>query len=519
LQTSTTEFKILLIDLNDNVFGHGVKSISAYLRNKGYHVATVYLPGDGDPVFGKISSGRLQILHELAQSYNVIGLSILCHHMVPRAVQVTTYLKETISSPIVWGGVPIVCEPNFFLKYNNYVCLGEGEHFLHELSNRIITGKTFLDIDNLGYKTNAGEIQLNRVGKFIDLHVLPQSFFNIDHCYVIEDRLISFRESPKILEESTSKSGYRIFPIRGCPFACAYCTNNVLQVKYKDSGNKLRTFNLESYFQELEHGKSFISNMKTVFSNEDDFFVRSEEEIEEFAIQYKKRIDLPLMVNATFAKMTDPKLDILLKHGVVLKRLKIGLQSGSKKTNKEIYRRYFNADLIKERLSRLFTEKIPIVVDIISDNPFETYSERSETASFLYDLLKEIYYTNRTEMKRLIQLMDHKLMFYPGTELYDKALTNKLIPDDYIEEVLFKRTTFRPDNDKNIECLVFGVFDKAYYSFLPSKTILKIISYPKVYCLIDTKFFSFLIPIFYKMSKKIRGFLTSGRSLYGRWER
>ena len=56
--------------------------------------------------------------------------------------------------------------------------------------------------------------------------------------------------------------------------------------------------------------------------------------------------------------------------------------------------------------------------------------------------------------------MDHKLMYYPGTELYNRALTDGIIKDDYIDKVLLTRKTTRDkredtDNDAFILAL-FG---------------------------------------------------------------
>ena len=506
---SSFKAKILLVDCSSHVNSIGVRAIAAYLREEGSHVDTIYVPGDGDPVYGTISEHKLEALHLFSKSYDLIGVSIGSHHYMVRVLQITNFLKDKISAPIIWGGVPVICDPEWFLKYNQYVCLGEGEAFLNEVSECIIKGNSFLGVQNLGYRDPEGGIHLNKVASFIDLQEVPPSIFAVDNCYTLRDRPVSFREDPKILENATINQGYLIFPIRGCPFNCTFCVNNALKNAFKNSGKIVRLNSLESALQELEHARQHISSMKWVRFSEDDFFVRSIEELKEFSIQYKQRVNLPIMVNATFRNMTPEKMDILIKSGIKIIRIKFGLQSGSQLTNRVIYKRNFNPELVKKRLDYIFRKKIYVVIDLITLNPLESDRERSETASFLSDLLNEVYYQNRKAMAKYVYLFDHKLIFYPGTQIYDLAVEKNIIGMNYIQEVIFRRDRFRKKYEIDAELLAISAFNNAYW--LPSKAILQLLSNESVFRLLNSQIFKKLLSLLYIPLMDLR------RLIFGRY--
>jgi hypothetical protein len=203
--------------------------------------------------------------------------------------------------------------------------------------------------------------------------------------------------------------------------------------------------------------------------------------------------------------MTPEKIDILIKSGIKFKQIKIGLQSGSQWTNKKIYKRIFRPELIKERLDYVFKNKIYVIIDLISDNPFESDKERCETASFLYDLLNEVYYKDKDELRKYVYIYDHKLLFYPGTELYELALDKNIIGNNYLQEVLFRRSFHQSADLKkefNAEWLATYAFNNT--NWLPSRAILKLLSNLSVYRLLNGNIFKKLFYLLFISLEKFR---------------
>jgi radical SAM superfamily enzyme YgiQ (UPF0313 family) len=204
--------------------------------------------------------------------------------------------------------------------------------------------------------------------------------------------------------------------------------------------------------------------------------------------------------------MTPEKVDILIKSGIKIFRIKFGIQSGSQWTNREIYKRNFNPELIKDRLKYLFKKKIYVILDLITLNPFESDRERSETAAFLFDLLNEVYYKDRQAMKKYVYLFDHKLMFYPGTQLYELALEKNMIGKNYVQEVILQRDRFRKKMEIDTELLAISAFNNAYW--LPSKTILKLLGNVRVFRLLNSHIFKVSLSSLYLLLRSLRRLMS-----------
>lgn len=505
--------KLLLVDFNRDVFAHGVRHLAAFLRNKGIGVSVAFLPGDKDSMFGEASQEQLGSLLRLAQQHEVVGLSLLSHHALPRAKQVSQFLKFNTNLPIIWGGVPIICDPQQFFNYSDYVCLGEGEYFFLQMFEHLAKGDSFLGIQNLGYKKPDESIQLNQLAPFCDLQAYPPCTFDFDNFYLIKDRAVSFREDPNILVKDSASRGYTLFTVRGCPFSCSYCCNNSLKNNLRSCGAPIRKHNVENVIRELECAKNQIKSLGEIKFDDDDFFIRSEAEISEFSEKYKERIDIPFWINASMWNINSTKLDIMEKYELNLRGIKIGLQSGSASTNKNIYGRNFNRNKFMEGLRTLHDRNISVIMDTISGNPFESVEERRKTALFLADCLDSIYMDGPNDNGKII-VLDHKLMFYPGTELYQKALDDNLITPDHVEEVLCKSSSHAHRDDPyatiGVDWLITKLFNN-HNSRLPVSKILRMLSNKNVYRFADTSISKSLMKIPVRAVKLKRAFLESVR--------
>jgi radical SAM superfamily enzyme YgiQ (UPF0313 family) len=477
---------IVLIDLGTILYPFSIRTLSAYLKEKGHRVRVLHCPSGlllskEDPIFGLCSEYQIKLLVEFCQDADVIGISILTTHYLKRAIQITKELKRNVKGTIVWGGVPIICDPDFYLQYIEFVCLGEGEEFLNQFTQRIITGKPVYDLNNLGFRLeNTSEIVKNPVDDLLDVNTLPIPFSDFKNTYVLKDTLFSLAERPDIVVKNSQK-GYRIFSTRGCPFSCTFCSNNKLKSVFGARGKIVRSVNVESVIKELEEAKRIIPGLKSVMFCEDDFLVRNDEEFEFLIQEYIKHIGLPLDFSSRIENITEKKINILMKNKIKVHFIKIGLQSGSSNINKNIFKRGLKKEEFISKLVYLNRLNIPVVLDIISDNPFETITDKRENIRFFYALLKE-YSVKKTALR--LSLMDHKLMFYPGTELYSKALKEGMINGNYIKDVLLKRRTTRiqpTDYDQDKLTNIFLRMAKKNFMRPLSIFLLRIYSLPGIY--------------------------------------
>lgn len=482
--------RLLLVDFNRDVFAHGVRHLSAFLREKGIEVSVAFLPGTDDPMFGDVSVNQLESLLWLAKKHDVIGLSLLSHHTLPRAKQTASFLKQNLNIPIFWGGVPIICEPRQFLKFSDYVCQGEGELFFLQLFNKLDKGDSFKEIKNLGYKDKNGAIKMNELAKFVDMSNYPPCSFDTANFYLIRDTAISFADDPSILKNDCTNRGYTLFTVRGCPFSCAYCCNNALKHNLRQCGLPIRKHPVESVIMELEQAKKTIGTIDNVKFDDDDFFVRTDHELEEFAIKYKSRVDMPFWINASMWSITRNKLDIIDKYKLGLHGIKLGLQSGSETTNKQLYGRNFKKKEFLEKLKMLHDMNISVIMDTISSNPFEDVGEKRKTALFLADCLDKIRAEDNYN-KCNITVLNHKLMFYPGTDLFNKALASGLIREDHVEEVLCKSSSHTQKDDPystiDVDWLITKLFNHSQLP-IPASMLLRILGNNIVYQLASTGF-------------------------------
>jgi hypothetical protein len=108
----------------------------------------------------------------------------------------------------------------------------------------------------------------------------------------------------------------------------------------------------------------------------------------------------------------------------------------------------------------LASKQIKLTLHIISDNPYEDIHDKYETLLFFHDVVKAI--KKRSTVDVPIEVYDHKLMFYPGARLYQRAMQDGFISNDYIENVLLKRNTMRTyAGDADDDAFVVSLFNVA----------------------------------------------------------
>lgn len=405
--------KVLLIIVSDNIQAFGPRTLTSCLKQHGHTVRRLFL----NVIYHQPLPEQVCLdAVELAQGYDLIGVSIPAANYYRNACQITRHLKAQGTAPVIFGGVHPTLTPMECLELADMVGVGECEDSLVELVNRMEQGRAFTDIPGIYVKQN-GQVSSNGHGTLIhDLDRIPPPDIGIDNDYVItQGRLTAL--TPR-LYQACSGPTYNTLSTRGCPYHCTYCSNNALQQLYPDA-KPIRKRSVEHVIVELEQAVRQWPFIRQIGMSDDSFLARPQQEVEEFARKYRERIGLPLSLSGVNAStVNERKLAPLLEVGLFM--VKIGIQSGSDKTQK-LYKRPTSNHKILEvaRLIHRFRDRIPSpCYDVILDNPWETDDDHIATLRLL------------AELPSPYRLRTCSLTFYPGTKLYERAVAEG-IPIDY----------------------------------------------------------------------------------------
>jgi len=405
-----------------DISAFGVRHISAYLKSKNEPCKILFLSkkhGEEETV-AELSEIK-KFVHRLKP--DLIGVSLMSNHYL-RAKKITENIRRYYKNPIVWGGIHPTIKPVECLESADIVFIGEAEHSLLDFYKEFKGGVKNYKTKGVVYKNENGEIVNN--GIYPLEHYLDQFPFQDydleDHFTILAPLSGVVQMDKNILKNFLpfSQGHYRIMTTRGCPFNCAYCGSAFLKNMYE--GKFLRGRSVDNVLNEISAILRKFPEINFIKIMDDCFTTNTIQWLSEFAKKYKERINLPFFCLVSPATITHEKLKILIDTG--LKSAQIGLQSGSDRTNKDIYLRYISREQFLNAFSVLdkFRSRLKFNLDVITDNPFETEYDRVETARLL------------NEIKRPFNLILYSLTFYPGTELYNRAEREGVLPknDEYI---------------------------------------------------------------------------------------
>jgi len=421
--------KVALISPYSDIFSPGVRSISAYLRAGGVDTKLICFPNLYvqrvlqeflEPYRPELLEG----VARLCQDVDLVAISLMTN-LFDRASQLTSYLREQLPIPIVWGGIHPTIRPEECAKHADIVVVGEGEGAMLELAQYIANGEAYDDVRNLCLKTSDG-IRKNPVRPLIqELDSIPPPDFDNPEYYVFDPQSHRFViPDLKMLKKLHGKGplhargelNYQTITTRGCPFNCAYCGNSALIKLYGRKGY-LRRRSVESIISELVAVKSRFEFINRVCFFDDSFLAGTTKEIEEFAEEYKEKINLPLFCLSSPSNITPEKLEPLVDAG--LSALQVGIQTGSARINTIYNRTVKNAEVLRTaKLVNSYKGRLHPLYDVIVDNPYETVADGIETVKLLMQL------------KKPFTIQVFSLTMFPGTELYERASKDGLIEDE-----------------------------------------------------------------------------------------
>ena len=412
-KNNTRKARILLVILEPiTLYIYGIRSLSAVLRYYGFDVKILFL---FPTQFSMQSKDAISDFIHLCDEYDVIGFSFTSSRF-SLACQLTEHIRQELNGKIIaFGGTDPTIDPDRNLEVADVVCIGEGEKSFTEFLLALEAGEGYPNINGIRYK-NRRNINANLQPLIHDFTQMPTVDNNFDHHYVTHKGKIVKIEK---VARRYLLSNYMTLTSFGCSMGCSYCVNNKMKRTWSDWG-KVRRRPVAHIIAELKEAIEKIPWIRTIDLVDDDFGSAPIEYLKEFQREYTKNISLPIDVMGFRPPDIVPeKLDILRDMGVV--KLRMGIQAVNQEAKTLFKRKYSNDFLMKKvRLLNKYKEFFyGIRYDFIIDTPWDTKNASIDTLKFISKMPAPFYINIYT------------LAFYPGTELYKKALDEGLIePSD-----------------------------------------------------------------------------------------
>jgi len=439
----------------------GIEYLSAVLKQHGYDTKLVFDPllfNDHIvyvPLLDKLFSYRDKVVKQVIR----LNPDVVCFSVISDdygwACDLAKQIKNIVDVPIVFGGIHPTSVPEIVIrnKFVDFVVVGEGEYALLDIVMCLESGKPCNNIPNVWLKKD-GKIIRNNVRKLVqNLDKLP-----------FTDKDLFYRTVPLYFYTE-----YSIMTSRGCPYRCSYCNNSYLRDIYSGKGAYLRRRSVDNVIEELNERKDKYNIRYIHF--DDEIFTYDIKWLEEFALRYRKEIDVPFFCWVHPVTINKKTVSLLKKAGC--SEVEMGVQTINERVRRDVLNRFVSNRQIKDAIRLLNRENIWITTDNIFQIPGQSEDDIIELARF--------YNENRVD---LIQV--YWLRYYPKTKIVGIAKNFGIITEEDIHRLNQNQNsksfcvggdTFRRDIAKlhNLILLIHYlpksaidfIIEKKLYKFLP----------------------------------------------------
>lgn len=270
--------------------------------------------------------------------------------------------------PTIFGGVFPTFAPEKCLRIDgiDMVCIGEGEHALVELCERLEKGTDFSNIRNLWVKKANGVVIKNPMGPPTDINSNPL----LD---------LRFFDDSRFYRPMQGKV-WRMLPVethRGCVYQCGYCNSPVQSELYrKETGaNYFRKKSVKAIHKELEYYRD-VYKAEAFYFWADTFMAYTDKEMDEFLEMYKE-IHLPFWCQAFPESITESRIKRMMDAGLF--RLASGIEHGNEAFRINVLKRRVKNSTMVENFKILNKLGLPYSVNNILGFPTETRELAFET--------------------------------------------------------------------------------------------------------------------------------------------
>lgn len=443
----------------------GVEYLSSVLKSNGHKTALAYDPAIfGDmgfvnvPSLNRLLNYREVLLEKMERQHpDAVAFSVLTNNY-QWALGLAREVKAKLGVPVIFGGVHPTLVPDRVIKneFIDAVVIGEGEGALLEMADSLERRGTIVarGIKNVWFRSGAGHVVKNPLRPPIkDLDSLP-----------FPDKDLFYEHVPVF------KDAYFIMTSRGCPFGCAYCSNNFL--KRLPGYGSVRRRSVGSVISELELAVRKYGPKSVLI--EDDVFTSDIGWLKAFLGQYRTCVGLPFFC-LTHPTAIKTSTAMLLKQGGCY-RVQLGIQSLSEASRRRLNRFETNAQITRA-ISAFKKAGISLDLDHIFGLPYESEAEQVAAARFY-------------NKARPAKINAFNLQYFPRTGILELSREAGIITDkdmELIDEGLFGSGYFSGGSLSESQKKTFSSFDGLF-------AILPILPPAVVDAIIDKKLYRHFAP-------------------------
>ncbi len=401
---------VILVSLQQDLTVIGLRYLHYALLDAGVDSHYLHLPR-----FDPSAAHALEQLQEFVGRVRplFIGISLMSTEF-HAARELTAFLKARCPDvPVVWGGVHPTLDPEGCAPFADFACIGEGEEVVVRLARALAEGQDARGVPGLCYLEN-GVAKRNRAPRIVeDLDTLP-TYEHLPKNGFLQQSNGAIDRLDQRLANRYGRYQHKFYDVltsRGCPFSCTYCCSGPLS---QIAGTrKVRRRSLESIIAEIERAVRDFPWIELVNFHDENFLSHDAKFMEAFARAYRERVGKPFMVACIPLYVTREKMKLAKEAGLVW--IRMGLQSGSDRVLRDVYKRKSTRQHFQAAAKVLNDLQIAAYCDVILDNPFESVDDQVETIEALLAAPRPYY----------LQL--YSLAIYYGSELRDRVL--KECPD------------------------------------------------------------------------------------------
>ncbi len=423
---STKKTRIAIVALS-NPFSIGARHLCSLSKVHGYDThmifAGAFLKNDIFPPSDK----DIEIVIDLITNEikpDIAGISVSCSSFHRTAIELTKGLRQKgFDGLIAWGGIHSILCPEDCIEHADLAFTGEAEPPWLDFLNRVENGQSYSDLPGAWVRDPDGAIHRNPHGDLAEnLDELPFPDYDNDRKYLVTDGILERIEPWR-------KEVFSLFVLssRGCPFKCAFCASPLILKEHQEGkrrGPFIRQRSVGNVIDEIKYIEESLPNFKAVTDGTinfgDDVFVLNADWVKEFTEEYRRNFTRPYW--CYFHPNTVNKKIVEILSGSGLKYVDMGVQSGSERIRTELFDRTDSDEKIRSAVKILHDAGVDIVMDVITDNPFDTEEDKRSALEFFLSL------------QRPFTLNYLSMIMFPKVRFTQRALEAGLITEEDIEQ-------------------------------------------------------------------------------------